>query len=326
MCKEVPPDLKCSKPHGTKMSIPSDYSFTRYLSSKKTVDDRALNQVVWQRLAREVSRFPADRRLRILEIGAGIGTMVERCMDRRLLRRAEYTALDAMRENIEEAASRVPNWAENAEYSVRIEGANTIRLTREDRDVMVKLETADVLEFMVENRKHASWDLLIANAFLDLVDVPSVLPDLLSLLGPKGLFYFTITFDAATIFQPEIDPELDARIEALYHQTMDQRVIGDKVSGDSRTGRHLFGHLRSAGAELLAAGSSDWVVFAGPEGYNADEAFFLHFIIHTVGSALRGHPELDPDRLAKWVAERHAQIERGDLVYIAHQLDFLGRV
>ena len=30
--------------------------------------------------------------------------------------------------------------------------------------------------------------------------------------------------------------------------------------------------------------------------------------------------------MSTWVAERHAQIEQGTLVYIAHQLDVLGRV
>jgi hypothetical protein len=88
----------------------------------------------------------------------------------------------------------------------------------------------------------------------------------------------------------------------------------------------IFGYLRSAGAELLDAGSSDWVVFAGPNGYPADEAYFLHFIVHTMHAALEGHPDLDAARFEDWVAQRHAQVEQGALVYIAHQLDFLGRV
>jgi hypothetical protein len=35
---------------------------------------------------------------------------------------------------------------------------------------------------------------------------------------------------------------------------------------------------------------------------------------------------VDGRRLAAWIAERHTQIERSTLVYIAHQLDLLGRV
>ena len=93
-----------------------------------------------------------------------------------------------------------------------------------------------------------------------------------------------------------------------------------------RAGRRLIAHLRTAGVDMLAAGSSDWVVFAGANGYPADEAYFLHDIINTIGTALTGHPHLDAERLGAWVAQRHAQIEQGALVYIAHQLDVLGRV
>ena len=103
---------------------------------------------------------------------------------------------------------------------------------------------------------------------------PTTLPGLVSLLRPGGLCYFTIAFDGATILQPVIDPVLDVQIETLYHQTMDLRRIAGQRSGDSCTGRHLFGHLRAAGVEILDAGSSDWVIFAGPQGYPSDEAYF----------------------------------------------------
>jgi hypothetical protein len=115
---------------------------------------------------------------------------------------------------------------------------------------------------------------------------------------PGGLFYCPITFDGGTVFQPEIDPEFDAAIETCYHQTTDQRLMAGAPSGDSRTGRHLFTQLRATDVEVRAAGSSDWVVFAGSNGYAADEAYFLHCIIHTVHTALAGHPSLDAERLA----------------------------
>ena len=38
-----------------------------------------------------------------------------------------------------------------------------------------------------------------------------------------------------------------------------------------------------------------------------------------------GHPELDAEVFAGWLQERCAQIERGELVYIAHQMDLLVR-
>jgi hypothetical protein len=190
----------------------------------------------------------------------------------------------------------------------------------------VATEAIDLWRFVTREQGQRTWDLLIAQALLDLVHVPTTLPALLSLLRPGGLLYCPITFDGGTVFQPEIDLEFDAAIEACYHQTMDQRLVAGKPSGDSRTGRHLFTHLQAAGAEVLAAGSSDWVVFAGSNGYSADEAYFLHFIIHTMHTALAGHPCLDAGRFMAWIAQRHAQVEQGTLVYIAHQLDVLGRV
>ena len=52
---------------------------------------------------------------------------------------------------------------------------------------------------------------------------------------------------------------------------------------------------------------------------------FLHAIIHTIHQELRGHPQVDGDRLDAWARTRHAQIDRGELLYIAHQLDYLVR-
>src|SRR4051794_41503096 len=49
-----------------------DHGYTRYLIAKKSVDDRALNRRVLANLCRVM---PAGA-LRVLEIGAGLGTMV----------------------------------------------------------------------------------------------------------------------------------------------------------------------------------------------------------------------------------------------------------
>jgi SAM-dependent methyltransferase len=281
-------------------------NYPRYLAAKKTVDDRALNGRVWQQMAQAVL---ALGRPHVLEVGAGIGTMVERWHERGVWPVGSYTAVDALPENVAIARERLAPLAKDAPLTVT---------------------AVDIFDFIAQNQGRQTWDVLLAHAVLDLLDAPSALPQLFSLLRPGGLFYFTLNFDGATILQPAIDPAFDAHIEALYHRTMDERLVNGRLSGDSQTGRHLFTHLRRAGAEILAAGSSDWVVYDGPPGYPpgypADEAYFLHFIVHTLHEALRGHPELDKDYFNAWIAHRHAQIETGELVYIAHQLDFLGRL
>ena len=284
------------------------HDFPRYLAAKRSVDDRALNRPVWDSLRRAL---PAGRQ-RVLEIGAGIGTMADRVWAWDLLRQANYTAIDADPANVAAGAAW---WSAVAQARPGFS---------------LHWETVDLFGFIAREQGQQTWDLLIAHAFMDLVDVPGTLPGLLALLRPGGLLYFSVNFDGATILEPAIDPPLDALVVQLYHQTMDQRVTAGRPAGDSQTGRHLYHQLRAAGVEVLAAGSSDWVVLPRPGangqmGYPADEAYFIHFIIHTISTALAGHPALHPARFAAWIAERHAQVERGELVYIAHQLDYLGR-
>lgn len=296
--------------------------FIRYLAAKKTVDDRALNRQVWEALAQALAEQPQP--LRVLELGAGIGTMIERTLAAGLWRRAEYTALDADAGLIAAARARLPAWAaaHGWENAITDEG---LRLRRHDCRVDVRFVVADCFDFARGQAGRQPWDLLLAHAFLDLVDLPTALPLFLDVLRPGGLFYFTLTFDGVTAFQPELDPAFETRLEAAYHGTMDERQVAGRPSGDSRSGRHLLAHLLRMPVTVLAAGSSDWLVWPQGGRYPADEAYFLHVIVDTVGSALAGHPAIEPERLAAWLAVRHGQIERGELVYLAHQLDVLGR-
>ena len=302
------------------------FDFTRYLASKRTVDDRALNRQVWQTLADAVDGArPADRPLRVLEVGAGIGTMVERCVEWGLFTDSgfcrcpqagganalvvDYTAIDSEESNIEVARRQLAHLISSEESGLR-----------------VRLQTANLYEFAARRGNRQRFDLIIAHALLDLLHLPTALPILLQMVRPAGLFYFSINFDGATLFVPEVDAGLDGRIEALYHRSMDTRMTDGQPSGDSRTGRRLFHALRACGAEVLAAGSSDWVVHPVGGAYPADEAYFLGCILYFVEATLRGHPELDAREFEDWLGTRRRQVARGELVYVAHQLDYCGRV
>lgn len=299
------------------------FSFTRYLSAKKSVDDRALNRHVWDAFKTELRLQPDDGR-HILEIGAGIGTMIERIIDWNLLDGdAHITAIDASAENIAAARERLAAFCARRGIGWREGAGGEIEIRPPDRRIALTLEAAD-LEHWAKSAPQ-SWDALITHAVLDLLDVPTTVPLLRALLGEGGLMYLTINFDGATIFEPEFDPAFDRLVEELYHRTMDERRVDGHPSGDRHTGRHLFRHLRANRIEVLAAGSSDWVVHPGPEGYVEDEAYFLHCVIDMLDGALRDHPDLDQVRFAEWIAARRAQIERAELVYIAHQLDLLAR-
>ncbi len=229
----------------------------RYLSAKQTVDDRALNRGVMDRLRQEIQAI--DRPLRVVEIGAGIGTMAARLCDWQVLRRADYRLVDVDPELL--AAGRVwlRTWGEGRGHAVVTDG-DALRIHGPDVDLRVSFQTAE-LGALLARPSGEPADLLVANAFLDLVEVPAVLPGLFDLIVAGGLYLFTINFDGETIFQPE-HPD-DPMLMQAYHRCMDERVRFGRPAGESKAGRHLFGHLRAAGASVLAAGASDWVVHPG---------------------------------------------------------------
>jgi SAM-dependent methyltransferase len=289
--------------------------YARYLAAKTTVDDRALNGHV----VAELRRLMPVGAPRVLEIGAGLGTMVARLLDWGVVGAGEYILLDTDRSLLDDSRRWLRDWA--AARGLRSDLLpDGLRVA----DLRVRLVHAELGSYL-ETDHGALADVLIANAVLDLVDVPAILPGLLRLLVPCGVYWFTINYDGMSIFAPG-HPHDDQVMQA-YHRDMDERVRYGRPAGESRTGRHLFHHLRAAGAPALAAGSSDWVVSAGPDGnYPGDEAYFLRSILSTIQDALRSRQDwVDPAVLADWVAVRMRQLAAGELVYLAHQLDFAGR-
>src|SRR5215467_14238944 len=295
------------------VSMTSGYA--RYLAAKTTVDDRALNRHV---LAEMCRLMPAGAP-RVLEVGAGLGTMVARLMDWGAVGAGEYILLDADRQLLDRSRRWLCDWA--GERGLRCDPLpDGLRVG----DLQVHLVHAELGRYLWAAHG-APADLLIANAVLDLIDVPAVLPGLLRLLVPGGIYWFTLNYDGETIFAP--GHSLDDQIMQAYHRDMDERIRYGRPAGESRTGRRLFHYLRSVGAPALAAGASDWVVHAGPDGnYPGDEAYFLRSILNTIQDALRNRQDwVEPADLAEWLAERARQLAAGELVYIAHQLDFVGR-
>ena len=285
----------------------------RYLKAKRSVDDRALNSELWSRLRLSLRQAPfgAAPSLSVLEIGSGIGTMIERVLD--------WGLFDDNAQSIKYVA--IDNVAANRQRTQE-------RLNRRDHSLHLRLETADFYQFADRSAEQGLYDLVIANAFFDLVHLPSAFEQLLRLLKPGGLFYLTINFDGVTRFEPVIDQAFDQQIESLYHADMDRRRFNGQVTGGSQTGRKLLDLLNQPEYRglLLASGRSDWGIEPQDNGeYAGDEAFFLQTIIGYIEKGLNGHPDLDPDRFNTWIERRREQIDAGELRFFTEQIDLLGK-
>jgi SAM-dependent methyltransferase len=308
------------------MAAPVAYSYVRYLHAKRSVDDRALNRVVLGQLRDAIAGLPTPTSMppRVLELGAGVGTMVSRLADLGWLTRARYTLIDSDRTSLDAAAAHLRAWGGS---SARDEGG-VLAVRDAGRDLEAHAVEADVFDWLASNSDDEPYDLVIANAFLDLVDVAALLPLLWRRVATARPFWFSINFDGETIFLPE--RALDHQVTALYHRDMDQRLHRGRPTGGSRTGRLLLQEIPRSGARLLGAGSSDWVVLPsenaqGGARYPGDEGYFLHHILHTIDAALGGSPGIDAAAFAGWLDARRAQIDRGELIYVTHQLDVFGR-
>jgi len=286
-----------------------------YLTAKRTVDDRALDDRVLRRFAAELA--DRDPPVRVVEVGAGTGTMVARLAARGLLpERVTYRAVDRVEAHVERARVAVPGWLDDAGYETAVDG-KTVRATGEALDLTLSLEVADA--FGIED----SADALVAGAFLDLVALPEALDRLATLAAPGGLLYAPITYDGTTGFAPT--HPLDGTVERLYHRHM--REVREQPGGPT-AGRELLGAVPGVGGTVLEAGGADWVIGPTEGTYPAAEAVVIDHLLETIVGAVAEFPPeaLDPSRLEGWAETRRTQLEAAELTYIAHNLDVLARL
>ena len=297
---------------GRKAMNGDTHGYTRYLAAKKTVDDRALNRAGARRPA---GLLPAGAP-RVLEVGAGLGTMVARLLEREVLRGGEYALLDVDRRLLRDSRTWLAQWAADP----RAGGRAAARRAPARRPA--GSAGRGRARRLPGGRHGGPADLLIAQRLPGPGRRPRrAAAGCSGCWCPAALYWFPVTFDGESVFQP--DHPCDDDVLGAYHRDDGRpRPLG-RPAGERRAGRRLFGHLRAAGAPLLSAGSSDWVVHAGPDGgYPADEAYFLG--LHPADD--RGRPaRRRPEPSADWLAVRRRQLASGELVYLAHQLDVAGR-
>ncbi|MFP4212002.1 MAG: hypothetical protein ACLFR8_12230 [Alkalispirochaeta sp.] len=278
---------------------------SEYLEAKRRIDDRSINRRVWDRFLRMSESVASEvAGLRVAELGAGSGTMIDR-----LEEWGWFAGVARGSAGITYHAYEV-----NDEPFPLLQG----RLAAaKERDLIVDAlaVSGDLRTVLIDE----PYDIIIAHALIDLFP-PQDLPRILDRFARSGtIIYASIVFDGTTHFEPELDRDLDREILAAYHRSMS--------GGFAR--RHIVG-LTDAGYTVVDAGSSDWVVVPRRSGFRREEktliATILDMLTSSVGAMTdRGETQFSRDDLASWVARRREQAAQGSLCFEAHQLDLVIR-
>lgn len=295
--------------------IDKTFDYPEYLATKQAIDDRSLNQSVWQTMAAWLKPQAVSPEFRILEIGAGTGAMIFRLLDAGLLGHCQYVAVE-----LEPAFARVFEndlsvWAGAHGYKVEVTGP--LHWTLKNAENLIELQwlSADILE-LASVFAPGYFDLLIGHAVIDLLPVPECLPGLLKRVKPGGGFYFSLNFAGVTSFSPS-HPR-DFEICAAYHRDMDMRFPGLEWRA-SLTGQVLGRWLNGQGHLVLGDGDSDWQISTEPTPAAAANRFISN-ILDTMAKALVGR-----DGLEDWLKQRRQQADSGNLLFVAANRDYFGR-
>ncbi|ARS89286.1 class I SAM-dependent methyltransferase [Natrarchaeobaculum aegyptiacum] len=310
-------------------------TFGAYLEARRPVDDRALDDRVFEQFAAALAAHSAgdDEPLRIVEVGGGIGTMIARLVERNVLAGSvRYRLIDREAALVDRAREVLPDWLEAAGCTVERTPTGLVARSRPQSvasgsapglELEVILEVGDAFTVSTDG---TGADAVIVSAVFDLVDLERALPWLASALQPGGLCYAPLTYDGATGFAP-VDP-LDDRLERLYHRHMDE--IRDEPGG-SRAGRRLVGSLERDDQPfcVLAVGGSDWVLRPHERSSTvaSAERVVLGHLLETIDDALADVPvsTVEQRTRQRWRDRRERELEAGELTAFVRHVDVLAR-
>ena len=293
--------------------------YSRYLRAKATVDKRALNPTVRNAFVDALNAMPSSRPLRVIELGAGTGNNVFDLLAKLAHPEIVYYAIDISHEHLFVFQKNVIQWAEHNQFEV--ESSEPLRVITDATTFEFHSVEADIIDFL-EAWQSNSCEAIIAQAVLDLFDYQELMPLLLDHLVEGGCLYCPITFDGMTTFIPAFESGTDELIEKVYHNSMGY----DGERARSQTGRNLLAYFLLKGIEVEAVGSSDWIVIPDcNRSYTADEKHFLDTILSCVEHELSKSNQINNKLARRWVTFRRNQLNNGQLIYLAHQLDLLAR-
>lgn len=342
--------------------------YVRYLQAKSTVDARAFNYAVlndfedYLRQTASIRRSSTNAPLRVIEVGAGVGIMFQRLLERDVTfstASTHYTVIDIKPEVVKAAQELIKSklTIKNDDilagqvslpvqsptvtgssgvhhYSSCDESLRNLGEVSVTESLTISFLVGDALEYVRSNK--ARFDVIIAAAVLDLWQLEEAVESLLGALDVNGgvcAFYFPINFDGTTSFFPESceGSTYDKNVEDEYHAAMGHHLVSGSEVQTCYTGRSLIPVLNKENIELTSYGSSSWIVKPNSDGtYECDERYFLNCILDFIEATLEDSgisgPEFDSGAFSRYMACRREQIANGQLYFLAHNIDLCGHL
>ena len=298
-----------------------DSSIRDYLEARVSTDSEGINHRIFAQLSSYVRKI---ERPVILDLGAGTGAMIRRIVSSAELANPVFYGLDANRDLLEEARRQIALLLEEMGFSVK-GGDQLILAAKDKRSVEVHLMAGDLLDEKLQaSLEKLSFAGVTTHAFMDLVPIDSTVAIVARLLEKGGFFYSTINYHGTTELLPLFeDRSFEEGLLSTYNRSMDERRLGSRPEGGSRTGALLYGAVAGHDFKITGFGSSDWSIFPWNESYTPAEETFLNSLLLTIYEEGLRHPNIDSYALAAWYAARSDSVERKGLSLLTHHTDLL---
>jgi SAM-dependent methyltransferase len=293
--------------------------FADYLEAKFPLDERSLNADVRQACFERLGRKRGV--LHCLDVGTGTGAMVRRLIDSGLHASFHITALDRDASLLKTGSVAVAAQLERLGYRARSH-ATGIEAEHQGRQIRVDWLCRSLFEF--EPANSVRYDLITAHGLMDIVPMARTLSLFRAWLAEQGVFYATLNYDGDTALFPLYrDPAFESAVLAEYDASMERRRVQGEATGGARSGRRLHAGLAGTGFGAAAYGSSDWNLTPREGRYRDRDADVLRTLLCLIRGESEPHTGIDRESLARWYAERSAQLDSGELGMIVHQLDIV---
>lgn len=290
--------------------VPTDYEWLRL---RFEADRRSRSDALLSRVREHCTGRPT---LRVLDLGAGAGANLVYLAPRLPVDEQDWVLVDRDGALLD----RVPACCRalgSASPSMEVEPGR-LRVGGQ----RVRYQTI-VGDFVTDARVYEGrWDLVVANAVFDLLPEPAIARFFERARWAFGdgcpPLYFTLNLDAGPAFHPE-SPE-DEPVRALFHAHMRRpQALGRALGPESA---RAVARIAERFGFIVHAEQSPWQLGPSEDRMLHANLDFVENAVTEMVNAERGTARLGfgIDALARWMAARRAQVDRGELsLTVAHR-------